>query len=68
LEACTALLPPEVAELNAQQEAVAAAAEPVAQQEVAAAVEPVAQQEAVAAAVVVVPVAQQVAAAEPGAR
>ena len=38
LEACTALLPPEVAELDAQQEAVA---EPVAQQEaVAAAAEP----------------------------
>ena len=50
LEACTALLPPEVAEPVAQQEAVAAAAaEPVAQQEVAAAAaEPVAQQEAVA--------------------
>ena len=50
LEACTALLPPEVAELDAQQGAVAAAVEPVAQQgAVAAAVEPVAQQEAVAA-------------------
>ena len=42
LEACTALLPPEVAELDAQQEAVvAAAAEPVAQQ---AAAEPGARQ------------------------
>ena len=51
LEACRALLPPEV-ELDAQQGAVvAAAAEPVAQQEVvAAAAEPVAQQEAVEAA------------------
>ena len=38
LEACTALLPPEVAELDAQRGAVvAAAAEPAAQQEVAAA-------------------------------
>ena len=41
LEACTALLPPEVVELDAQQGVV-----------VAAAVEPVAQQEAVAAAAV----------------
>ncbi|MGH6709469.1 MAG: hypothetical protein ACREEK_10915, partial [Bradyrhizobium sp.] len=67
LEARTALLQPE-AELDAQQqEAVAAAAEPVAQQEaVAAAAEPVAQQEAVVAAAE--PIAQQeavVAAAEP---
>ncbi|MDB5514617.1 MAG: hypothetical protein JWQ17_1375, partial [Tardiphaga sp.] len=52
LEACTASLPPEAVELDAQQEAVAAAAEePDAQQEaVAAAEEPDAQQEAVAAA------------------
>ena len=53
LEACRALLPPEV-ELDAQQgAAVAAGAEPVAQQEVVAAAvaEPVAQQEVVAAAV-----------------
>ena len=80
LEACRALLPPEV-ELDAQQEVVAAAAaepvaqreaveaaaEPVAQQEaLEAAAEPVAQQEAVEAAVE--PVAQQEAAvAEPGA-
>ena len=53
LEACTALLPPEVVVPVAQQEAVAAVAEPVAQQEAvaAAAAEPVAQQEAVVAAV-----------------
>ena len=52
LEACTALLPPEVAELDAQQEAVAAAvAEPGAQQEaVVAAAAPGAQQGAVLAA------------------
>ena len=47
LEACTALLPPEVAELDAQQEAVAAAV-----------AEPVAQQGAVAAVVVAEPVAR----------
>ena len=46
MEACTALLPPEVAELDAQQgPVVVAAAEPVAQQEAA---ESGARQEAVA--------------------
>ena len=61
LEACTALLPPEVAEPVApQEEVVAAVAEPVAPQEavVAAAAEPVSQQEAVEA-VAAEPVAQQ---------
>jgi len=51
LEACTASLPPEAAEPDAQQEAAAvAAAEPGAQQEAAAVavVEPVAQQQAAA--------------------
>ena len=72
LEACTALLPPEVAELDAQQGVVvaAAAAKLVAQQEeVVAAAEPAAQQEVAAAAAE--PVAQQeagVAAAEPAAQ
>jgi hypothetical protein len=72
LEACTALLPPEVAELDAQRGAVvAAAAKLVAQQEevvVAAAAEPAAQQEAGVAAAAE-PVAQQEgAAAAPGSR
>jgi hypothetical protein len=82
LEACTASLPPEAVELDAQREAVAAepraqreaavaAAEPVAQREaVVAAVEPVAQREAAAVAAVE-PVAQReavVAAAEPDAQ
>lgn len=50
LEACTASLPPEAAEPDAQQEAaaVAVAAEPDVQQEAAAVVEPVAQQQAAA--------------------
>ena len=49
LEACTASLPPEAAEPDAQQEAaVAVAAEPDVQQAAAAAVEPVAQQQAAA--------------------
>ncbi|MDB5640509.1 MAG: hypothetical protein JWP51_5417, partial [Bradyrhizobium sp.] len=64
MEACTALLPPEVAEQDAQRGAVvAAAAEPAAQLEAGvAAAELVAQQEGAAAE----PVAQQeVAAAEP---
>jgi hypothetical protein len=55
LEACTALLPPEVAELDARQGVVvAAAAEPVAQSEAAvAAVGPDAQPEAAEAAAAV---------------
>ena len=48
LEACTASLPPEAAEPDAQQEAVAVAAEPDVQQAAAAAAEPVAQQQAAA--------------------
>jgi len=49
LEACTASLPPEAVELDAQREAAAAAAEPGAQREAAAvAAEPDAQQEAAA--------------------
>ena len=74
MEACTASLPPEAAEPDAQQEAAAVAvAEPGVQQEAAAvaAAEPGAQQEAVAAepdaqqeaAAVAEPVAQQQAAA-----
>lgn len=52
MEACRALLPPEAAELDAQQQAVVAVAAPVALREAAAEVEaePDAQQEAVAAA------------------
>ena len=68
MEACTASLPPQAAEPDAQQEA-AVVAEPVAQQEAAAeAAEPVAQQEAAVAAAE--PGAQQeaAAAAEPGAQ
>jgi hypothetical protein len=71
LEACTALLPPEVAELDAQRGAVVATAKLVAQQEevvVVAAAEPVAQQEEeVVVAAAAEPAAQQeagVAAAE----
>src|SRR6266404_1044523 len=61
LEACTTLLPLEAAELDAQQQAAAVEAEPVAQREAEAAAEevvPDAQQAAVAA-VVAEPVAQQ---------
>jgi hypothetical protein len=61
LEACTASLPPEAAELDVQREAAVAAAEPVVQQAAAvAAAEPDAQQEAAVAAE---PDAQQAAAA-----
>ena len=71
MEACTASLPPEAAEPDAQQEAAVEAAEPGAQQEAAAvAAEPDAQQAAAeldaqqqAVAAVVEPVAQQQAAA-----
>ena len=58
MEACTASLPPEAAEPDAQQEAAVAAAEPGAQQEAAAA-EPGAQQQAAAVDLQVVAAAMQ---------
>ena len=61
MEACTASLPPEAVELDAQREAAAVAAEPRAQREAVAAAEPDAQREA--AAVAAAPDAQQEAAA-----
>jgi hypothetical protein len=69
LEACTALLPLAVAELDAQQQATveAEAAEPVAQREAeaAAVAVPDARQEPVAVGAAAEPVAQQEAVAEP---